>query len=103
MAYQTDTNADKRADIGATVGISSYISGAFRKDHLNVVLSYLGGDSVDSSEVYGHGSPSKEWFYENVADAAGFDYPTGQGENARPFNSTELELLRGAVNNADAE
>lgn len=93
----SETVHDLRRQISRAVGISSTPSGAFRKDDLNVILSYLGGDALDAAEVYGWDAPPKSWFYEQIADAAGFDYDPGEGDNARPFNRSELLDLLDAV------
>lgn len=91
------TVSDLRGEISRAVGISSPPSGAFRKDDLNVILDALGGDSLPPAEVYGWDAPGKSEFYERVADAAGFDYDPGEGDNARPFNRDELSDLLDAV------
>lgn len=91
-----DLNREKREFVAGAVGFRPP-SGAFRKDHLNAILDYLGGDALTAREVYGEESPRKEWFYERVAEEAGFDYEPGDGENARPFNSGELDDLVAAV------
>lgn len=92
-----ETVHDLRAEISREVGFSTP-SGAFRKDHLNAILRYVDSDeALSASEVYGDDAPLKRWFYENVADEAGFDYSPGEGANARPFNSDELRRLLDAV------
>jgi len=92
-----ETNHDKRAEVAATVGFSAP-SGAFRKDHLNAVLDYLDAeDALPVAEVYGDDAPLKRWFYRRVAEEAEFDYDPGDGTNARPYNSDELDALREAV------
>lgn len=86
-----------RSEICNHVGISSVPSGAFRKDDLNVILSHLGGDALDAAAVYGWDAPDKSSLYERVAAEAEFDYEPGKGDNARPFNKGELNLLLAAV------
>lgn len=98
-----ETNEERRGHVAAAVGFSpptddyGTAGPAFRKDHLNSILRYLGGDALPTKEVYGPESPDKEWFYERVAAAAGFDYEEGGGENARPYNSDELDELVAAI------
>jgi len=100
-----ETNNEKRAEVAAAVGFSAP-SGAFRKDHLNATLRYLGTPNDDRSVsvegVYGDDAPLKRWFYRTVAEEAGFDYDPGDGTNARPYNSDELNSLREAVGTVDA-
>jgi len=100
-----ETNEGKRAEVAAEVGFSAP-SGAFRKDHLNAILRFLGTPNDDRSlpveEVYGDDAPLKRWFYEAVAEEAGFDYDPGDGTNARPYNSDELDSLREAVGTVDS-
>jgi len=91
-----------RADVCRAAGVSGRAGvGALRKDDLNVILDYLGGDSVAAHEVYGWDAPPKRWFYEQVAQAAGFDYDPGTGDNARPYNKSELLDLREAIEAAE--
>lgn len=96
MSGVPERNSEKRRHIANAIGVTPP-SGAFRKDHLNVLLFFLDGPAVMAREVYGPESNEKEWFYEHVADAAGFDYEPGDGANARPFRSDELDDLIAAV------
>lgn len=93
---EIETNPERREYVAGAVGFSPP-SEAFRKDHLNSILRFLGGDALPTKEVYGPESPGKEWFYEQIADEAGFTYERGDGENARPYNSDELDDLVDAV------
>lgn len=93
---EISTNAGRREYVAGAVGFRPP-SEAFRKDHLNSILRFLGGDALPTKEVYASESPGKEWFYEEIGDEAGFDYEHGSGENARPLNSDELDDLVGAV------
>lgn len=93
---EVSTNVERREYVAGAVGFTPP-SDAFRKDHLNSILRFLGGDALSTKAVYSPGSPGKEWFYEAVGEEAGFDYDRGDGENARPLNSTELDELVDAV------
>lgn len=91
-----ERNGEKRAYVAATVGFEAP-SGAFRKDHLNSIVGFLGGEPYPVEELYAPDAPSKETLYEWVGVWAEFDYETGNGENARPLNSDELDDLVDAV------
>ena len=93
---ETETNVERREYVAGAVGFTPP-SDAFRKDHLNSILRFLGGDALSTKAVYASESPGKEWFYEEIGDEAGFDYDRGDGENARPLNASELDSLVDAV------
>lgn len=91
-----ETNDERREYVAGAVGFTPPTE-AFRKDHLNSILRSLGGDALSTKAVYGPESPDKEWFYREVAEAAEFDYEPGDGLNARPYNSDELDELVAAI------
>lgn len=100
MASEIETNRERRGYIAKEVGFSSPRGDVFRKDHLNSILWYLGGEYVETYLTYGKDSPSKEWFYSEVAEEADIDYSPGEGSDARPFNSEELDSLIDAIEDA---
>jgi len=89
-----ETKADLRQEIATTVGLSLLPATQFRKDHLNAILSAVGGESIPGEEVYQSDGPGKVDLYYRLAEEAGFDYDS---TTPRPLRRDELEKVRSAV------
>lgn len=96
-----ETKADLRKDIGRECSFRPPVGDrSFRKDDLNQILREQGGDALPASEVYAHDSHGKGWFYEQVAEEAGFEYDY-DGDTPRPYQRSELEQVRDSVGSPD--
>lgn len=79
-------------------------SASLRKDDLNALLGILGGETVDSTDLYSPDGPTKSQLYARVADRVGFPYMPGRSHSrSRPLSKPELRQVRSALRETDRD